>query len=603
MKKWAQHAPMNFQHKYELVEAEMARVLGENETAATYYERAISGASENGYIHEEAIANERVAEFYLSLGREKVAKAYMTDAYYCYINWGATAKIKDLEERHSKLIIRTQTPEITKIDLTKTISSITSKTSKNLDFYTIIKASQTISEEIELNSLLDKLMHILMENAGANKGTLVLNNSGTWEIPIQCLSGDSDSCITHFDDLNKSLPHTVINTVKQTQQTVLINQLETETTFAGDPYLIEHQPKSLLCTPILKQGKFIALLLLENSLATGAFTPDRIKVLQLLMTQAAISIENARLYKNLEEYNYNLEAQVKHRTQALQEKNLDLQQTLLKLQETQTQLIQTEKMSALGQMVGGIAHEINNPITFISSNITHAREYFHELLELVELYKQNSSGSNSAIEEKLEEIDLEFLGDDLEKLFDSMETGSNRISTIILGLRNFSRLDESDMKEVDIHEGLENTLMILQHRLQANSSRPEIAIVKNYGKLPPVNCRASQLNQVFLQILSNAIDALTTSEIGSGLEISITTEVQDAQTARIRIADNGIGMSEIACQRVFEPFFTTKPIGQGTGLGLFISYQIVTQQHRGQLKCISQLGQGTELIIEIPIEG
>ncbi|NEO53407.1 MAG: AAA family ATPase [Okeania sp. SIO3B5] len=603
MKTWAQHAPMNFQHKYDLVEAEIARVLGENETAANYYEKAISGASENEYIHEEAIANERAAEFYLSLGREKVAKTYMTEAYYCYINWGATAKIKDLEERHSKLIIRTQTPEITKLDITKTISSITSKTSKNLDFYTIIKASQTISEEIELNTLLDKLMHILMENAGANKGTLVLNNSGNWEIPIQCLSGNYDSCITHFDDPTKSLPHTVINTVKQTQQTILINQFETETTFAGDPYLLENQPKSLLCTPIIKQGKFLALLLLENSLATGAFTPDRIKVLHLLMTQAAISIENARLYKNLEEYNSNLEVQVKNRTQALQEKNLDLQQTLLKLQHTQTQLIQTEKMSALGQMVGGIAHEINNPITFISSNITHARQYFHDLLELLDIYKQNSSSSNSVIEEKLEELEPEFLCEDLGKLFDSMQTGSDRISKIILGLRNFSRLDESDMKEVDIHEGLENTLMILQHRLKANHSHPEIAIIKNYGKLPLVNCWASQLNQVFLQIISNAIDALTTSETGNYLEILITTEVRDAQIAIIRIADNGIGMSDIACQRVFEPFFTTKPIGQGTGLGLFISYQIVTDQHGGQLKCISQPGQGTEFIIEIPIEG
>ncbi|NEP81686.1 MAG: GAF domain-containing sensor histidine kinase, partial [Okeania sp. SIO3B3] len=479
--------------------------------------------------------------------------------------------------------------------------SITSKTSKNIDFYTIIKASQTISEEVKLNSLLEKLMHILMENAGANKGTLVLNNSGNWEIPIQCLS-NCGSCITSLDQ-TKDLPHTVINTVKQTQQTVLINELEKETTFAGDPYLIEHQPKSLLCIPMIEQGKFIALLLLENNLATGAFTPERVKVLQLLMTQAAISIENARLYQDLEGYNYNLEVQVKQRTQALQDKNQDLQQTLLQLQQTQTQLIQTEKMSALGQMVGGIAHEINNPITFISSNITHAREYFHDLLELLDLYRQNSSDSSSAIEEKLEELDLDFLCDDLKKLFDSMQTGSDRISKIVLGLRNFSRLDESGLKKVNIHEGLENSLMILQHRLKANHSHPEIAIVKNYGKLPPLNCWASQLNQVFMHILSNAIDALTISEIESCPEIRITTELLDAQTAIIHIIDNGIGMSDSVCQRVFEPFFTAKPIGLGTGLGLFISYQIITQQHGGQLKCISQPGQGTEFIIEIPIEG
>ena len=182
-----------------------------------------------------------------------------------------------------------------------------------------------------------------------------------------------------------------------------------------------------------------------------------------------------------------------------------------------------------------------------------------------------------------------------------METGSTRISKIIRGLRNFSRLDEAQSKEVDIHEGLENTLMILQNRLNENSSDLEIAIVKNYGELPLVNCYANQLNQVFLYILSNALDAVTTSEAENFSQISITTEVKDSQTVRIRITDNGIGMSEDICQRIFEPFFTTKPVGKGTGLGLFISYQIITEQHGGQLECISQAGRGTEFIIDIPI--
>ena len=604
MKIWAQHAPMNFQHKYDLVEAEIARILDDREAAATYYEKAIKGAAENGYIHEEAIANERAAEFYLSLGREKIAKTYMTEAYYCYINWGATAKVKHLEECYSNLIIRTQIPETTKIDITQTTSFITNKTTKtakSLDFYTIIKASQAISEEIEINSLLSKLMHILMENAGANKGSLVLNNSGNWEIPIQCLSDNCDSSITSLEN-TETLPHTVVNTVKQTQKTVIINQLETETTFAADPYLIEHQPKSLLCTPIIRQGKLIGLLHLENNLATETFTPERTEVLHLLMTQAAISIENARLYQRLEDYSNNLKVQVEQRTEELQEKNQDLQQTLLQLQQTQTQLIQTEKMSALGQMVAGIAHEINNPITFISSNIVHAREYFSALLEMLDIYQQQYPNPSSVIQEKFEELEIKYLSEDLEKLLNSMQTGGERISKIILGLRNFSRLDESQMKEVDIHEGLENSLMILQHRLKVDDSRPEIAIVKNYGKIPLVNCFPSQLNQVFMHILSNAIDILTTSNIRNDPEIRITTEIRDQKTARIRIADNGIGMNNNVCQRVFDPFFTTKPIGKGTGLGLFISYQIITQQHGGELQCISQQGEGTEFIIEIPME-
>jgi len=264
-------------------------------------------------------------------------------------------------------------------------------------------------------------------------------------------------------------------------------------------------------------------------------------------------------------------------------------------------------MSSLMQMVAGIAHEINNPINFISGNIFHARQYFKDLLDLINLYQENLSAPSTAkqnqLQDKVQEIELEFLSQDLEKIFDSMATGSTRIRTIVLSLRNFSRLDESERKQVDIHEGLENTLMILQHRLKGNGCfpNPNIAIVKNYGQLPPINCYPSQLNQVFLQIFTNAIDALTTSKPKDYRQITITTKMQNKRTIRISIADNGSGMSESVQQRIFDPFFTTKPVGKGTGLGLSISYQIVTDQHQGQLHCISQEGKGTELIVDIPI--
>ncbi|MFB2895244.1 ATP-binding protein [Aerosakkonemataceae cyanobacterium BLCC-F50] len=304
----------------------------------------------------------------------------------------------------------------------------------------------------------------------------------------------------------------------------------------------------------------------------------------------------------------NLEQKVQERTTELMEANLDiqeknqhLQQTLQILQQTQAQLIQAEKMSSLGQVVAGIAHEINNPITFISGNINHAREYVEELFDLIALYERNSPHPHPAIQKKLEEIELEYLRDDLDKLFNSMERGSDRISKIILGLRNFSRLDESERKAVDLHEGLDSTLMILQHRLKANSEYSEIEIVKDYGKLSLVNCHASQINQVFLNILSNAIDALTQFRGIDYPRIQITTKMSDAQTVKIFIADNGPGMDESVRQKVFDPFFTTKPVGKGTGLGLSISYQIITEQHRGQLQCFSQPGKGATFAIVLPI--
>ena len=609
---WAHHAPMNHQHKVDLVAAEKFRILGNKGEAVKLYDKAIAGAKTNEYIQEEALANELAAKFYLDWEQQRMASTYMQQAYYCYARWGAKAKISQLEEQYPQLlssILQKYQPRL-KSSYPQSISTV-STTTATFDLESTIKASQAISSEIELEALLSKLMHIVLENAGSDKGALILNNSSFWEIVAECDRRSFHLSSTTIEE-TKSLPRSIINTVKRTQQAVIINHSTKHTTFVKDPYLILKQPQSLLCTPILNQGKFIGILYLENNFTTEVFTPDRIQVLNFLTAQAAISIENARLYQGLENYNHNLELKVEQRTQQLREKNQHLQQTLRQLEQTQTQLIQTEKMSALGQMVAGIAHEINNPITFIAGNISHARSYFHDLLNLLALYEQNSPDLSTSIRKQIEELEVEFLQDDLEKLFNSMENGSNRIRKIILGLRNFSRLDESERKQVDIHAGLEHTLMILQHRLKANTAidseqpiheceRPEIIIVKNYGKLPLVNCYASQLNQVFWHIITNAIDALTMSEVGDGPEIGITTEMQGEQTVRIRIADNGLGMSQSIRQRIFDPFFTTKPVGQGTGLGLSISYQIITEQHGGKLECISQPGKGTEFIIDIPI--
>ncbi|NEQ41560.1 MAG: GAF domain-containing protein, partial [Okeania sp. SIO3I5] len=600
LKIWSDSCSENFLHKYLLVEAEKCRCLGQKLEAIELYDRAIAEAQNNEYIQEEALANELAAKAYLNWGKEKSAVGYMQSAYSCYAQWGSSVKTDQLEQTYPQLLtpILQKSPQSLASDrdlLTDSTSIGTASiTTSVFDLASTIKASQTISEEIELNTLVSKLMEILIENAGANKGVLLLKDSENWEIVTQ--SDRATSYISNISlEQSEDIPRTIINTIKRTQQTLIINNFAQDNNFSTDPYFIQKTPKSLLCTPILNQGKLIGILYLENNLTTEAFTTERIQVLNLLTAQAAISIENARLYQDLE-------AKVEQRTQQLQENNQQLQQTLQQLQQTQAQLIQTEKMSSLGQMVAGMAHEINNPITFISGNITHAREYVLELLELINLYQEeNSSAPSDAIKDKLEDIDLEFLCEDLEKIFHSMQTGSDRVKKIILGLRNFSRLDESQRKQVDIHEGLENTLMILQHRLKGDDSHPDIALVKKYAQLPPINCYASQLNQVFLQILTNAIDALNAFKTQDYPVISITSQRHNEQTIRICIADNGPGMSETVQQHIFDPFFTTKPVGKGTGLGLSISYQIVNEQHGGELQCISQLEKGSEFIIDIPI--
>ena len=295
----------------------------------------------------------------------------------------------------------------------------------------------------------------------------------------------------------------------------------------------------------------------------------------------------------------------------LKKQAAQLQEAYEKLQNAQIQLVQSEKMSSLGQMVAGIAHEINNPATFINGNISHTYTYFHDLIELLSLYQECYPSPGPQIAEKVKELELDFLKEDLPKMLNSMRVGVERISKIVLSLRNFSRLDESEMKLVDVHEGIDSTLLILQHRLHQASIKSGIEIIKEYGKISQIYCCAGQLNQVFLNIISNAIDALEnqpeprtivirTLMKKAGLKSHSKNQLSDCDRIVICIADSGPGMSEEVRKRLFDPFFTTKPVGAGTGLGLSISHQIVVEKHKGSLRCISAPGQGAEFWIEIP---
>ncbi|MEB3342493.1 ATP-binding protein, partial [Okeania sp.] len=607
MKFWAQHAPTNYSHKYYLIEAEKQRILGNKIAAIEAYEQAIALATENQYIQEAALANELCAKFYLDWGKTKIAQTYMIEAYYGYNNWGALAKVRDLEKRYPQLLTTVLVFSPEKNNLINSINYTQNSRSNResiFDLGTVLKVSQTLSGEVKLENLLSTLIQLMMENTGAQKCALILLQEQQLILEAMtyvvdtAIPSDHNQYLQNFElpqipvSVSQELPQALINYVWRTEKFQVFNDATTEATWINDAYLERQQPKSILCTPIIKQGKLIGIIYLENNLTTGAFTAERLELLEMITTQAAISLENAFLYDTLEK-----------NVQELNEKNQRINKTLEKLKRTQAQLIQTEKMSSLGQLVAGVAHEINNPVSFIYGNIDYAQEYTKYLLDIISIYQKKYREPMDEIRDILGNMELDFLLKDLPKILTSMKVGAERIKEIVKSLRNFSRLDEAKVKNIDIHEGIDSTLMIVQSNLKAKPYESEIKVIKNYGQLPEVRCYPGELNQVFMNIIGNAIDALEPIRKSSNNlspKITITTEIEVKNKVIIRIADNGIGMTEEVQKRIFDPFYTTKPVGKGTGLGLAISYQIVLEHHKGNLECISAPGAGSEFIISIP---
>ncbi|GGA54508.1 AAA family ATPase [Okeania sp. KiyG1] len=645
MKIWADNCPDNFLHKYLLIAAEMARFSGKELKAMELYDQAITSAQENQFIQNEALANELAAKFWLRRGKEEFAQLYIEKAYYCYKLWGAKYKLEDLEEKYSQLLSQLSTVRSIKNQPITTTYNVTENHAINfLDFATVMKASQAISEEIVLDKLLEKLMTILLENTGARSGFLILETNNELlieaEASVDGAIATLQSKLVKPDDKILLLSSAIINYVMRTKESLVLDDAMHQGNFTNQPYIQKYQVKSVLCAPLLNQGKLSSIVYLENNLTTGAFTPERLELLKLLSGQAAIAIDNARLYHNLEQ-------KVAERTQ-------ELSDTLNQLKTTQNELIQSEKMAALGQLVAGIAHEINTPLGAIraaigntgkaleaslfqlpqllpllnpqqqthcfkflqlatnnqtslstrekrqikrtvtkqleSHHITNAKQLAHLIAEAG---LHDSFASQISLLQTPHGNQIVQIAYDIARLYSNSQNinqAVERASKIVFALKSYARYDHSGEKQlVQISDGIETVLELYHNYLKKG-----VEVIHHYQDIPKILCYADELVQVWTNLIHNGIQAID----GKGkIEIEVREENQNIV---VEITDSGTGIPPEIQDKIFQPFFTTKPAGEGSGLGLEIVKKIV-DKHQGGITFVSVPGK-TTFTVTIPIE-
>ncbi|MBD2616189.1 AAA family ATPase [Nostoc punctiforme FACHB-252] len=567
MHKWAQQVPINYLHKFYLVEAERHRVLGQKSEAIEMYDIAIALATENEYLNEQAIANELAARFYLQWGKDKIAQDYLLNAYYNYARWGAKAKVKDLEQRYPDFF--KQAPQKSEFSTSKTISTSSTTLSKSIDLKSFIKASQVLGREIKFDTLLTKLMTIVIENAGAEKGYLLLPQQDKWQIAaskILDLDANHISEPIHWQT-EAMLSTAIIDYVIRTKDTVVLHDAAREGNFTRDAYIHQQQPKSILCFPLLNQNRLIAIVYLENNLTTGAFTPEQTEIVNLLSSQAAISLENATLYNTLEQ-------KVAERTQ-------ELSQALEDLKATQKQLVESEKMAALGSLVAGVAHEINTPV---GTSITVASTLADETRLLIASMEQGLKRSvlNNYLEIAQESTKL-------------ILSNLNRAGELVQSFKQVA-VDQTSLEQRTflVKQYLEEIITSLTPKLKQASH----SLIVTGDETASINSYPGALAQTITNLVMNSLThAYQPGESG---QLRIHVQQQDTHIV-IEYSDDGCGIAPENLNKIFQPFFTTARQQGGSGLGLHIVYNLVVQKLQGTIDVRSELKKGTLFTVILPI--
>lgn len=573
-KPWADHAPMNYRHKWLLVEAERCRVAGKHRLAERFYDEAIKGAREHEFVSDEALSHELAGRFYVSIGREVNARMHLEQAHARYEEWGASAKAHQLEDVYSLLLRRMP------IGRHADTRGMADAREQHIDVQTVIKASQTLSGEIHLDKLLSKLMLLLIENAGAQKGALLLveHDSLFVQAEINVDGITVQQALPIEKSINLSLA--VVNYVKRTHERVVLGDAENDSHFNGDAYIAREHPKSILCLPLQKQGQLVGILYMENNLAADAFTAQHAELLQILSTQIAISLENAVLYNDLEQ-------KIEARTQALSQKNTELSDTLSSLRRTQKQLVESAKLASLGQLVAGVAHEINTPV---GVGVTGASTLAEETTRLKSLFQAGT----------MKRSDLDAYVGTAATISKLLLSNMERAATLIQSFKDVAVDQTSEERRVfRLKPYIDEVLSNLSPMLRRSEHRMTV----HCDEMIEVNTYPGALSQVITNFVTNAL-LHAFAEDGRGEMLIVVRNVYangvETDQIELRFSDNGLGIPQENLAKIFDPFYTTMRGRGGSGLGLNIIHNLVTGTLRGQISVESQLNVGTTFIVRFP---
>jgi predicted ATPase/signal transduction histidine kinase len=549
-----------------LVSAEVARAEGRDGEAVHGYDEALSGARREGYLHLEGMAAEAAARFYRGRGAALATAAHLGAARDAYRRWGATAKVEALAAEHPEL-------------RAGRAPTVPAEGVLQLDLLAAARASQAISGEVAPDALLETLLRTVVEAAGAQAGWLILGEGADQPVAAQARvegAGIAVEVAAGSPAGGGELPASVLSYARRTRRPVVLGDAAAPGPYSDDPALRRRGARSVLCLPILRRGELRGLLYLENDLVPSAFTPERLALLELLAAQAAISLELSRHREQLEQL-------VSRRTAELTGANESLRAANRKLELAHRQLLHSEKMASIGRLAAGVAHEINNPVAYVASNLKALEGDLDELLEATAAGGGGDPSPPGPLARRKE------LRAELAALLGDTRHGLERVTTIVRALRTYSRVGESAWEVTDLRPGLESTLHLLRNDLERKA-----LVVVEHGETPPVECVPAELDQVFMNVLQNALQAIPgrgTITVRSGLA---------GDEVWVEVSDTGTGIAPENLSRIFDPFFTTKPAGEGTGLGLSLAYNVI-EKHHGHIDVASEPGLGTILRIWLPV--